>query len=177
MAGGWPEAWYRVTGTSYRAFYIIMSNRRIQPFLKKDSELKVGSAARASIQITKEKTGDYGVPTEGDEIFDNPHGAPSSIHNWDDFRPIPIFGREPDAIKADGSMVPKAKIDSFLIHKAYENDMLERRHKLTVKSSKVKWGIFGFLIALTLIFEFAVLYEVILYGVNMNCALHTKACP
>lgn len=175
--GGWPEAWYRVTGTTYRQLYVFLPNRRIGRFLKKESELKVGSAARAELQITKEKKGDFMIPTEGNEMFNNPAGAPASIYNWDDVRPIPIFGREPDANKADGTTVPKAKIDPFLIHKAYENDLLERRHKLNQKSSNVKWGIFGFLIALSVMLSFAAVFYTYYFGVNLNCALHTKACP
>jgi hypothetical protein len=176
-AGGWPEAWWRVTNTAYRQFYVILPNRRIGRPLVKESDLKIGSAARAQIQITKEKKGDYGVPTEGDEMFQNPHGAPASLHNWDDFRPIPVFGREPDANKADGTTIPKAKIDPFLIHKAYENDLLERRHKLNQKTSNLKWGVFGFLIVVAVMLAFASVFYTYYFGVNVNCALHTKACP
>jgi len=175
--GGWPEAWYRVRGISYREWYVFLPNRRIGRFLKPESELKIGSAARIELQLTKDKTGDYYVPTRSDEMFNNPNGAPAALYNWDDVRPIPVFGREPDALAADGKLVPKAKIDPMLVHAAYKNDVLERRHKLNIRQGNLKWGIFGFLIALTLIFEFAVLYEVVLYGINMNCALHTKACP
>lgn len=175
--GGWPEAWYRVTGTSYRQLYVILPNRRIGRFLRKESELLIGSAARAEIQFTKEKKGEYFIPTRGEEMFNNPAGAPASLHNWDDTRPIPLFGREPDALSADGSLIPKAKIDPMLIHQAFKNDVLERRHKLNVKQSNLKWGIFGFLIAIGVIFDFAIVYYTIFYGVNVNCALHTKACP
>lgn len=143
----------------------------------KQSDLKIGSAARAEIQLTKTVTGDYLIPTQGDEMFDNPNGAPSSLYNWDDARPIPVFGREPDALAADGRLVPKAKIPPMLVHRAYVNDFLERRHKLNIKQGNLKWGIFGFLIALAVIFDFAILFYSYYFGINVNCALHTKACP
>src|SRR5207249_11662348 len=95
----------------------------------------------------------------------------------DDSRAIPVFGREPDATKADGTLVPKAKVDPFLVHAAFKNDVHERRHTLNVKPGKLKWGIFGFLIALSVMLSFAAVYYTVLYGINMNCALHTKACP
>jgi len=175
--GAWPEAWYRVRGITYRQFYIFLPNRRIGRYLKTESQLKIGSAARAQIEIAKDKTGEYFIPSQGDEMFANPHGAPASLHNWDDSRAIPVFGREPYATEADGTLVPKAKVDPFLVHAAFKNDVHERRHTLNVKPGKLKWGIFGFLIALSVMLSFAAVYYTVLYGINMNCALHTKACP
>jgi hypothetical protein len=145
--------------------------------LKPESELKVGSAARNEVQLTKEKIGEYFVPTRGDEMFDNPNGAPAAIYNWDDCRPIPVFGREPDALAADGKLVPKAKIDPMLVHQAYKNDFLERRHRLNIRQGNLKWGIFGFLIAITVILAFTSVFYTYYFGINVNCALHTKACP
>ena len=55
--------------------------------------------------------------------------------------------------------------------------MFERRAHLNVKTSNLKWGIFGFLIALAVIFDFAIIFYTYYFGVNVNCALHTKACP
>ena len=176
-AGGWPEAWYRVRHIDYRQFYVIAPNRRILRPLVRESDLKVGGSARAEIQITKEKTAEYGVPTSADEMFNNPHGAPASLHNWDDYRPIPVFGREPNALTADGTSIPKAKIDPMLIHAAYKNDVLERRHRLNIKTSNLKWGIFGFMIVIAVILSFAAVYYSIYYGLNNACALHSKACP
>ncbi|HEX9240517.1 MAG TPA: hypothetical protein VF910_07700 [Candidatus Bathyarchaeia archaeon] len=175
--GAWPEGWYRIRQIPYRQLYVFTPNRRIDRYLKRESELKIGSAARAELSITKDKTGEYFIPTRGDEMFDNPNGAPASLYNWDDVRPIPVFGREPDALAADGKLVPKAKIDPMLVHQAYKNDFLERRHKLNVHQSNLKWGLFGFLIAFTVILAFASLFYTYYFGVNVNCALHTKACP
>src|SRR6266571_892958 len=154
--GGWPEAWYRVRGITYRQFYVILPNRQIGP---------------------KDKTGEYFVPTRGEEMFNNPHGAPAGLWNWDDVRPIPIFGREPDVVTASGVLVPKAKVDPMLVHAAYSNDALERRHKLNVKSGNLKWGLFGTILLLSFILSFAAVFYTYYFGVNVNCALHTKACP
>lgn len=176
--GGWPEAWYRVTGTDYRQFYIFLPSRKIGRFLKKAAEI-VGSAegARVTIKVTKEIEADYGIPTRSDEMFPNPAGAPASLHNYDDYRPIAVFGREPDALKSDGTLAPKAKISPMLVHNAFLMEWLKNRAKLNVKQSNLRWGIFGFLIAVGVIFDFAILYYTVFYGVNMNCALRTKACP
>jgi len=176
--GGWPEAWYRVRGITYRQFYVILPNRRIGRYLMKESQLKIGSAARGEIQIgAKDKTGEYFVPTRGEEMFNNPHGAPAGLWNWDDVRPIPIFGREPDVVTASGVLVPKAKVDPMLVHAAYSNDALERRHKLNVKTGNLKWGLFGTLLLFSFILSFAAVFYTYYFGINVNCALHTKACP
>jgi hypothetical protein len=146
-------------------------------YLRKDSELKIGSAARTEIEITKDKVGEYFLPTREEEMFNNPHGAPASIHDWSDCRPLVLFGQEPDALGADGKLIKKAKADPFLVHNAYKNDFLERRHKLNIKQGNLKWGVFGFLIAVTVILAFASVFYTYYFGVNVNCALHTKACP
>lgn len=174
--GAWPEAWYRVRRISYRQFYIIAPNRRIIRPLVKESDLKIGSAARAEIQITKEKTGEYFVPTRGNEMFNNPHGAPAGLYNWDDCRPNQVFGQEPDSFKADGTLVPKAKVDPMLVHAAYKNDILERRHRLNIRGTFATPRFLAILLSLTLMFSLAALFYSYYFGININCAEHTKAC-
>src|SRR5437867_2069152 len=101
----------------------------------------------------------------------------NAIWNRDDVRPIPIFGREPDVVTASGVLVPKAKVDPMLVHAAYSNDALERRHKLNVKTGNLKWGLFGTILLLSFILSFAAVFYTYYFGINVNCALHTKACP
>lgn len=162
--GGWPEGWYRLRGIDYLQDYIIGPTGKVErPFIK-IKDLQVHSPAKFSYQAS-------GSPVSGDYVLGdnkckiaNPKGAPAYVHTFDDSRAIPIWDRD------------SPRMDPALVHAGYKNDVLERRHKLNQPPQRLKWGLLGFFVVLTFILSFAALYYTILYGVNVNCALHTRAC-
>jgi hypothetical protein len=163
--GAWPEGWYRLMGIDYMQDYIIGPTGKVErPFIKL-KDLETHSPAKFEHQAQgAQKKGDYFLGNNECKIA-NPKNAPAYIHVFNDARPIPVW-------KRDGPLM-----DPALVHAGYKNDVLERRHKLNQKPQTLKWGILGFFLILTFIISFASLYYTILYGVNVNCVLHTKACP
>jgi hypothetical protein len=162
--GGWPEGWYRITGTDYLQDYIIGPTGKVErPFIRM-KDLETHSPAKFTHKAQgAQKEGDYFLGDNYCRIA-NPKNAPAYIHTFDDSRAIPVWNRD----------LPR--MDAALVHAGYKNDVLERMHKLNVPQQRLKWGILGFFIVVTFVLSFAALYYTILYGVNVNCALHTKAC-
>ena len=163
--GGWPEGWYRIIGTDYLQDYIIGPTGKIErPYIKlKDLETHSPAKFTFTTQGAK-KEGDFFLGDNNCK-FSNPKNAPAYLHTFDDARPIPVWNRD------------TPRMDATLVHAGYKNDILERRHRLNQQPQRLKWGILGFIIILCLVFSFAAAYYSILYGLNANCALHTKACP
>jgi hypothetical protein len=101
-----------------------------------------------------------GGPKETVRIF----GGPQWVYNYNDSRPIPLeIGGDP--------------IDPTLIHSAFENKSIEAFNGLNKKVSVAKWGMFGFAIMLLVILAIINVWYGYYFGLNANCALHSKACP
>jgi hypothetical protein len=106
------------------------------------------------------KTWFVGGPKETIRLF----GGPQWVYNYNDARPLPLeHGGDP--------------IDPTLIHSAFENKSIEAFNGLNKKASVAKWGMFGFAILLIVILGIISVYYSYYFGVNANCALHSRACP
>jgi hypothetical protein len=101
-----------------------------------------------------------GGPKETVRIF----GGPQWVYNYNDSRPIPL------EIAGD-------PIDPTLIHSAFENKSIEAFNGLNKKPDKFRWGMFGFAIFLIIILAIINVWYGYYFGLNANCALHSKACP
>ena len=101
-----------------------------------------------------------GGPKETLRIF----GGPQWVYNYNDARPIPLeIGGEP--------------IDPTVIHSAFENKSIEAFNGLNKKPDKFRWGMFGFAILLIVILGIISVWYSYYFGLNANCALHSRACP
>ena len=92
------------------------------------------------------------------------YGAPNWVYRYDDARPLPL--------KQQGEI-----IDPTLIHSAFENKSIEAFNGLNKKPDKFRWGMFGFAIMLIVILGIISVWYSYYFGLNANCALHSRACP
>ena len=92
-------------------------------------------------------------------------GMPNWVYERGDSRPL--------LLRHKGEIMSATKI-----HAAFYDDSIERFNALKQPApGRLKWGLFGFAIVLILILSMASVTYTYLFGVNMNCALHTRACP
>jgi len=166
-SGGPKEAWYRLRNIPYFQAYILNELDKVERRLVKLKDFHHSSAAH----ITVPGRGDYMTPANSDERFLNPHSAPAGFYNWEDARPIPVHGREPD-INKNGVLVHKPKCPPMNVHAAYKDDRIEQLHKINVKTSKLRWGLYGLAILLTLVGVIITAYYSYYFGVNIACAVH-----
>lgn len=161
-AGGWPEAWYRLRGTNYHQFYVIMPNNKIIRPIVKDSDLEVHSPAKWSLK----KGGDY-VLAGNDCRFSNPHGAPSFLYIFDDSRPLPVM-----QTARDNASNPLPKMDPMLVRAGYHNKNLEKLNGLTDRGHAVRDSLLFLMVLIALLATFLTMY----YSYNTTCAVHSLAC-
>jgi hypothetical protein len=166
-SGGPKEAWYRLRNIPYFQAYILNELDKVERRLVKLKDFHHSSAAHIEVP----GRGDYGTPQNSDERFLNPHSAPAGFYNWDDYRPIPVHGREPDVTK-NGVLVHKPKCPPMTVHSAYKDDRIEQLHKINVKTTKWKWGFYGLAIFLTLLAAGLAAYYSYYFGINTACAVH-----
>jgi len=106
-----------------------------------------------------------GGPKETLRIF----GGPQWVYNYNDSRPLPL--EHLDYAKTGGP------IDPAVIHSAFENKSIEAFNGLNKKPDKFRWGMFGFAIMLIVILGIISVWYSYYFGLNANCALHSRACP
>jgi hypothetical protein len=106
-----------------------------------------------------------GGPRETVRIF----GGPQWVYNYNDSRPLPLEHLDYD--KTGGP------IDPTVIHSAFENKSIEAFNQMSKKPDKFRWGMFGFAIMLIVILGIISVWYSYYFGINANCALHSKACP
>jgi hypothetical protein len=132
-----------------------------------------------------------GGPKESVRVF----GLPQYVYNYNDSRPLPLehvetVMREVEVqVKSnDGSIrtekqsrpvvVAGKPIDPLLIHAFATNRSIEQFNRFSDKpQSKVKWGFYGLIIGLIFILAIINVYYSYLFGINMNCAVHSRLCP
>jgi hypothetical protein len=159
-AGGWPEGFYILFGIDYFQPYIIQANAKIRRYFVKMSQVRTHSAAMFTIGKGKD-AGDYLMPTEDDEKFNNPHNAPAALYEYGDSRPIPIKNRSSE------------KVDPVLVHTAFNNDALEKLNDPSRRHPKrVQTGVLVFLLFVAILMAMLSAY----YSYNAACAAHSAVC-
>src|SRR5437667_331563 len=113
----------------------------------------------------RDKTWFVGGPKETVRVF----GGPQWVYNYNDARPVPL--EHLDYEKTGGP------IDPTLIHSAFENKSIEAFNGLNKKTSRTTWGMFGFAIVLIVMLGIITAWYSYYFGINANCALHSRACP
>ena len=110
-----------------------------------------------------------GGPRETVRVF----GMPQWVYNYNDSRPLSLEQGHMEGT----TWVPAEPIDPTLIHTAFENKSIEAFNGLTKKPDKFRWGMFGFAIMLIVILGIISVWYSYYFGLNANCALHSRACP
>lgn len=91
-------------------------------------------------------------------------GMPNWVYERGDSRPLKL--------QHTGEMMSATKI-----HAAFTDDAIERFNGLKQKKSKVNEKMLMYLMILVLVVAAASAMYSYYYGLNVNCALHTRACP
>ena len=92
-------------------------------------------------------------------------GAPNWVYDRRDARPRKLTG-------GDSELMSASKI-----HSAFVDDSIERFNKLKQPTSKINMKLIMYLLLFLMILTIASVGYTYFYGLNANCALHTKACP
>lgn len=101
------------------------------------------------------------------------YGAPNWVYVYNSADPLVLsYGQY-----KDGKWSAVEAIDPALVHSAFENKSIEAFNGLNRKPDKFRWGMFGFAIFLIVILGIISVYYSYYYGINANCALHSRACP
>ena len=93
-------------------------------------------------------------------------GMPNWVYDRRDARPRKLVG-DPNAELMSASK----------IHAAFDDDSIERFNGLKQKTSKVNLKLIMYLLLFIMILTIASVGYSYFYGLNANCALHTRACP
>src|SRR5690348_358374 len=91
-------------------------------------------------------------------------GMPNWVYMRGDSRPLKL--------QHSGELMSASKI-----HSAFTDDSIERFNGLKQKQSKVNNKLLMYLLIFILILTAASAMYSYYYGLNTNCALHTRACP
>ena len=132
-----------------------------------------------------------GKPEETVRVF----GLPQFVYNYNDARPLPLEQVqtvekevEVEVKDADGTtttqrqkraiIVAGKPIDPLLIHAFATNKSIAEFNQFSDPNArKVRWGYMALVIGLIFVLAALNVYYSYLFGVNANCALHTKICP
>jgi hypothetical protein len=91
-------------------------------------------------------------------------GMPNWVYMRGDSRPLKL--------QHTGELMSASKI-----HAAFQDDAIERFNGLKLKKSKVNDKLLMYLMIFILILSAASAMYSYYYGLNINCAVHTRACP
>lgn len=153
IALGKREWRYRVLRIKYRLHYQFESDGNLKRVPIKKSSVMHHSPA------SYEYDGGYWLVGGSEETFFS-KGRPACVYNHDDARPRKIYGQS------------DAKLPASLIMNGYENDGIERAHKLAEPKVKGSTIFIIFLLVIIILSLFGVLY----YEQNIACAVHSAAC-
>lgn len=156
-AGGFQIAYYRLRGISYHQIYMHLSSSKFDRFAVKDSDMEVFGPI-----IAFERNGANYILGGTDEMFLNPHGAPSFEYRWNDSRPL----AQKDTLPFEQRCDPK------LIHAGLHNKVIEEFHGLTKRSGVARNSVIFAIVLFTMLLVFMTLY----YSYNTTCAVHSLAC-
>lgn len=92
-------------------------------------------------------------------------GMPNWVYDRRDARPRKLTGNDNELMSASK------------IHSAFVDDSIERFNKLKQPASKINLKLIMYLLLFILILSLASVGYSYFYGLNANCALHTRACP
>lgn len=115
--GGWPEAWYRIRRTPYFTQHVYQPDRTEYRYVRKMEIILRDNPPRFAAGGKDWSWMDSRVGRDT--------GRPSIYYNHDDTEPIPIFDWKK----------PEDKLDPKLIQSAYENDAIERVHKIGLRGT------------------------------------------
>ena len=101
------------------------------------------------------------------------YGAPNWVYVYNNAEPLFLTWGQ----YKDGKWSSSEPFDPTLIHSAFENKSIEAFNGLTRKPDKFRWGMFGFAIMLIVILGIISVWYSYYFGLNANCALHSRACP
>ena len=119
--GGWPEAYYRIFRIDYFLHHVFGPDRTDGRWVFKMN--RIDTATKPATLTAGGKTWQL-----NEEAMGRDTGRPSWWHNYDETEALPIFD-----FKKDGKMEPG------LIAAAYENDCIERVHRLGSRHNFGLW--------------------------------------
>jgi len=152
--GGWPEAWYRIWRTSYFTFHPFGPDRSEGRFVLKMSDINTKTNPPSFTFGEK-------VWHVNDDAMGRDTGRPAWYYHFEDTEPLPIFAWK------KGS-----KLDPAMIAAAYENDCIERVHRIGRGRSvgMVFWVLLLVVIVIVIVAISAY------YNYNTFCAVTPEKC-
>ncbi len=152
--GGYPEAWYRIARIEYLVHHVFGPDRSDGRWVYKTTDIDTKTKPATLTKGGK-------VWQLNEEAMGRDTGRPSWWHNYDETEALPIF-----------TWKEEAKMEPGIIAAAYENDCIERVHRLGQKGGIPGWFWVLLVVAIVLVVVIMSSY----FNYNTYCAVKPTSC-